>query len=164
MVNKVRLKTATTERGILDAYSVRHEVFVHEQHVPLVLEVDARDYLPTTTHFVGYFGSDRRRPVAAGRLLAAPSGKNESFWIGRVAVLPDLRGKGIGRDMILTMTDWVEASLEPDESADIFLDSQVSAVGFYAGLGFSLTDDREFMDAGIAHRRMFITVDARANL
>ena len=69
---------------------------------------------------------DGDRIVGAGRLLSDGVCYG---WIHDMAVLPDLRKQGIGRDI-------VEGLLEGNERQLIGLTSSFEAVGFYRRLGF----------------------------
>ena len=159
----VRFVQATTPEQLNAAVSVRHQVFVLEQEVPVVLEVDARDYLPTTRHVVGYaLTEDGEEPVAAGRLLETSTEGRRAFWIGRVAVNKDARGTGLGKRVMDTLVALARGELRHGESASVFLDAQVSAMGFYVRLGFQPTDDPVFTEAGMPHQRMVLELAGEA--
>ena len=131
-----------------DAVQLRITVFVDEQKVPFVLEVDARDFLPSTLHIAG---EDEDGIVSVGRVLEdAP----REYHIGRVAVSAHKRHLGHGRFLIETAHDMIAESLGENETATVTLDAQEQARGFYASLGYKETDRQRFFDAGIAHREM----------
>jgi GNAT superfamily N-acetyltransferase len=71
------------------ARAVREAVFVVEQKVPREIELDEHD--ATSRHVLARDGDGS--PIGTGRLL--PDGH-----IGRMAVLADWRGKGVGRAML----------------------------------------------------------------
>lgn len=121
-------------------YEIRKAVFVDEQNVPLELEMD--EYDSGATHFLL---SEGNTPLATARLLS----KNGLAKIGRVAVLKQARGRGLG----LAVMEAVLAEARRQGYAEAVLDSQVYAIPFYARLGFAAEGD-EFDDAGIPHRRM----------
>ena len=118
--------------------SVRRAVFIEEQNVPESIELDGKD--PDCRHVLACDSSGA--PVGTARI--DPTGK-----IGRMAVLPAYRGRGIGRQILLAAMDWGGAN----GIADFHLSSQVSAVGFYEKMGFETYGD-EFEEAGIQHIRM----------
>ena len=73
--------------------------------------------------------------------------------IGRVCVLQQARGKGIGADLIRAA---VARFRGVPGIAKVKLGAQVHALGFYAALGFVPVGD-EYLDAGIVHRDMVLT-------
>lgn len=118
--------------------AVRDPVFVLEQRVPEAIERDALD--PLCTHVLAR--DAQGRPVGTGRL--APDGK-----IGRMAVLADWRGRGVGRAMLRALVDRAAA----DGLGRVHLHAQVDAEAFYAAEGFLPTGER-FAEAGIQHQAM----------
>ncbi len=124
------------------AQALRIEVFVVEQGVPVELEWDEADEV--STHAVAY--DEAAQPVATGRLL--PDGH-----IGRMAVRKSARGRGIGAQVL-------HALLEEAKRLgyrELGLHAQTHAVNFYAQHGF-LSQGDEFMEAGIPHRMMTLTL------
>lgn len=120
------------------ATTVRHEVFVVEQRVPLEEELDSQD--AECLHAVVY-GPDGS-PVGTGRLL--PDGH-----IGRMAVRRPYRGKGVGALLLTRLVD--EARRRGH--LQVALAAQVHAQGFYAAHGF-VAEGPVFLDAGIDHVTM----------
>lgn len=121
--------------------AVRETVFILEQQVPEALEWDAYD--PVSVHVLATTVPDGRA-VGTARLL--PDGH-----IGRMAVLKERRGEGIGSAMLRCLIDKARQS----GIAEIKLNAQVAAKAFYAEFGFQETG-REFMEAGILHVKMFL--------
>lgn len=117
---------------------VREAVFVVEQAVPPDLEWDGKD--PECIHAIAE--SPECDVIGTGRLL--PHGK-----IGRMAVLANWRGQGIGTQILRVLID--EARIRGLE--EVYLHAQTSALDFYARHGFVAEGD-EFDEAGIAHRAM----------
>lgn len=135
------VKLVTTEDDRNRAFSLRKEVFVKEQGVPLSLELDEHD--ETAIHFIV---NDGDQTIAAARLreIEPKVGKVE-----RVCVLSDYRGKRLG---VLIM-DTVEKHANALDFKNLKLNAQSYAVPFYEKLNYSVTSP-EFMDAGIPHRAM----------
>ncbi|MGY3264743.1 putative GNAT family N-acyltransferase [Lysobacter sp. HA35] len=129
-----------------DLRAIRDVVFVQEQRVPVEIERDALD--AACTHVLARDGEGR--PIGTGRL--APSGK-----IGRMAVLGEWRGRGVGRAMLLRLLDAARAA----GLADVMLHAQVDAERFYAADGFLPVGER-FEEAGIVHQEMRRTIDRPA--
>lgn len=149
------VSAATTDADIIECMRIRHSVFVTEQEVPLVLEVDARDQLEATAHVIARL--DSGQVVGAGRMLP---NKEATFTIGRLAVLPAYRGRGIGRGLVAALVQTAHQSLPGDGGGLVYLDAQVHAIGFYSGLGFVPTKKPVFVEAGIDHQQMVATLEA----
>ena len=118
--------------------AVRERVFVAEQGVPLELEWDGLD--EQALHVIAC--TTGGEVVGTGRIL-------DDGHIGRMAVLKDWRGKGIGRRLLLQLLQIAQQHQQPT----VFLSAQLEALGFYEKLGFTANGE-VFMDAGIPHRRM----------
>lgn len=124
--------------------AVREEVFVREQRVPPEMEQDEDD--PRSMHVLA-----RARdgvPIGTGRL--APHGQ-----IGRIAVLPDWRGNGVGAALLRTLLDQARAR----GLREVHLHAQTDATDFYVKHGFAASGE-DFMEAGIPHRPMHLLLDA----
>lgn len=133
--------------GHVDALrAVRDVVFVEEQRVPADIERDALD--PLCAHVLAR--DPDGRPIGTGRL--APDGK-----IGRMAVLRDWRGRGVGLAMLRALV----AKAQDDGLAGVHLHAQVDAEGFYAAQGFLPAGER-FEEAGIQHQAMQRLLDRPA--
>jgi len=117
------------------ARPIRESVFVCEQNVPADLEWDEFD--ASSLHVVAR--NAEGLPIGTGRLL--PDGH-----IGRMAVLSDWRGQGVGGALFERLLQVAKSS----QISKIELHSQTHAVGFYARYGFVAEGD-EFMEAGIPH-------------
>ncbi len=120
-----------------DAARVRLAVFVAEQGFAEALEWDAHD--PVSLHVVAYADD---APIATGRLL--PDGR-----IGRMAVLRDWRGCGVGARLLEHLVS--RAAARGD--TQVVLSAQVRAIGFYERYGFRATGPVHD-DEGVPHRRM----------
>jgi predicted GNAT family N-acyltransferase len=120
------------------AREVREAVFVEEQKVPLDMEIDEHD--ATSRHVIARDGDGGA--IGTGRLLP-------DSHIGRMAVLADWRGKGVGRALLERLLE--EARLHGH--AHLALHAQTQASGFYRRFGF-VEEGPEFMEAGIPHRTM----------
>lgn len=118
---------------------IRRTVFIEEQHVPEELEWDGED--AQAIHLLARSGEE---PVATARLL-------RNGHIGRMAVLPVWRGQGIGMAMLKQLLDIARQR----QLTRVYLNAQLSAVDFYARVGF-IVEGETFMDAGIAHKRMVL--------
>lgn len=137
---------ATTPALLQHHHRVRREVFIDEQGVTEDEEWDGRDELPGTLRAVGLLDDE---VVAAGRLLDLDG---EVVHVGRVAVLADHRGTGLGREL---MRGLERLALEAtDGPLRLVLDAQQYAQGFYESLGYARTPREPFLDARIPHVEM----------
>lgn len=132
------VKPIDYETGLPELRAVRETVFVQEQNVPLEEEWDALD--PQCLHVIAR--DDAGRPIGTGRLT--PEHK-----VGRMAVLREWRGKGVGDAMLLAL---IEVARQRGWR-ELALNSQVSASAFYTRHGFVPYGDR-FWEAGIEHQAM----------
>ncbi|GAB3381254.1 GNAT family N-acetyltransferase [Spongiibacter taiwanensis] len=128
-----------THRDVLT--DIRYRVFVEEQAVPEELELDEFDV--SARHWLI---AEHDQPVGTLRLL-------DNNSIGRMAVLAEHRGKGIGRRLLQACID---AATRDGRSA-LTLSAQCHAIGFYQTLGF-VAEGEVFMDAGIPHRQMTLVL------
>ena len=120
------------------AMSVREPVFVVEQGVPPEIELDEWDQRSDHALALAPDG----RVVGTGRLL--PDGH-----VGRMAVLRDWRGKGVGGAILAALIE--RAAVRG--MTRVVLNAQTHAVPFYARYGFAVSGD-EFMEADIPHVAM----------
>ncbi|MCO4856221.1 GNAT family N-acetyltransferase [Herbaspirillum sp. WGmk3] len=137
----MKITTGSWEQLRAQAQPIRFEVFVDEQKVPAEIELDEMD--PHCVHAVAYDDADQ--PLATGRLL--PDGH-----IGRMAVRKAGRGQGVGGAVLQALI----AAARARGDAEVILNAQVHAEGFYQRHGFA-REGEQFMEAGIPH----ITMRAR---
>ncbi len=119
-------------------YAVRRRVFVEEQRVPEELEQDEFD--ASCWHVIARDNQDR--PIGTARLL-------RDGHIGRVAVVPEWRGRGLGKALMESAL----AIAKEKGFLEVQLHAQTQALDFYENLGFEIVGE-EFMEAGIPHRRV----------
>ena len=124
------------------ARTVREEVFVQEQQIPIEMEQDESD--KTALHVL--IRNRLGLPVATGRLLQPTPGMGQ---IGRLAVNRVLRGSHLGRAALQALM--TAAAHRGD--FEVMLHAQSSAQGFYAAQGF-VPRGEPFMEAGITHTEM----------
>ncbi len=137
--------------GDLDAcLALRRRVFIEEQGVSPEEEVDGLD--PTATHLLAT--APDGRPLGTARLLDL----GETGKIGRVCVLPEARGTGLGAALIRAAV--AEFRARPTIRR-VKLGAQTHALGFYEQLGFQAYGP-EYLDAGIPHRDMVLALDGQS--
>jgi predicted GNAT family N-acyltransferase len=122
------------------AWELRRVVFIEEQHVPEELELDEDD--ARAFHALALDGST---PVGCGRMVA----DGDHVKIGRMAVLRELRGLGIGRLVLRFLMD----AARKQGYRKAVLHAQLTAEGFYLKNGY-IPIGEVFEEAGIAHRLM----------
>jgi predicted GNAT family N-acyltransferase len=143
-------------------HAVREAVFVREQGVPAELEQDPAD--PHCLHVLARDSAGH--PIGAARLVppfvsaggcvgehtdpaTVPMSADRLPRIGRMAVLAEWRGRGVGEAMLDALTALARERGWPE----LALHAQASAVGFYARLGY-LPHGVRFTEAGIEHQAM----------
>src|SRR6056297_1437358 len=134
------LSIALTE-DLETCFALRRAVFIDEQGVSEAEEMDGRD---GEAHHI--LATLEGTPVGCARILF----KGETGKIGRVCVLREGRGKGIGAALVQACVDHI-ATLPGLTRAE--LGAQTHAIEFYEALGFAAYGP-EYDDAGIPHRDM----------
>lgn len=119
------------------ASDIRRRVFIEEQQVSQEEEWDGRD--DACLHFLA-----QRGDTALGTARLLPDGH-----IGRVAVLQEARGMGVGAALMQAAI----AAAQHQGHPAVELTAQTHALAFYERLGFTAFGD-VFLDAGIPHRSM----------
>ncbi|MEI7842706.1 MAG: GNAT family N-acetyltransferase [Gallionellaceae bacterium] len=118
--------------------AVREAVFIREQGVPVELEWDGMD---ETSHHVLALSSTGQA-IGCGRILP-------NAHIGRIAVMPEWRGKKVGTAILEGLLAYASSRHYPE----VDLDAQVQALPFYRNFGF-IEEGEDFLDAGIPHRKI----------
>jgi predicted GNAT family N-acyltransferase len=122
--------------------AVREPVFVIEQKVPLAMEWDALD--PNCHHVLAL--DQQNNPIGTGRLTP-------EHTIGRMAVLSNWRGRGVGDALLTRLINKARQLGWPS----ISLHAQHKAVGFYQKHGFGAHGEL-YEEAGIWHQSMTLSL------
>ena len=125
------------------AYSVRIQGMDRQYHISLREEFDEHDGAGCKYIVL----ADAGYPIATCRFYEL---NKQSVMIGRVVVLPEYRGKELGRRVIAEAEKWIEEL----DYTDISPDSRVVAVGFYEKLGYSTVDNKIIQSWKFDCRRM----------
>lgn len=133
------------------AFSIRRKVFVEEQRVDAREEYD--EFEESSSHFLA-FADDI--PCGTARWRRTSNGVK----LERFAVLPDCRGKGVGKTLVQAVLDDV-FSQQPEPIERIYLHAQVTAMPLYASFGF-VPIGPMFEEAGIQHYKMVLPGSAYA--
>lgn len=122
--------------------AVREVVFVQEQQVPLYIEWDDMD--ASAQHLLVHLASDvnLKTPIGCARLLQI----NDVAKIGRMAVLKEYRGLGIG----MAILQKAIAIHQAQHFDTIKLSAQMHAIDFYQRAGFEVIS-APYQDANIVH-------------
>lgn len=136
--------TIAPTRDIALCRQLRRVVFIEEQGVPEADELDDQD--EAAIHLLA---EDGGKALGSARLLI----QGETGKIGRVCVLAEARGRGIGAALIrAAVEEFRQMGLKRAK-----LGAQVHALGFYEALGFEAFGP-VYQDAGIAHRDMALAL------
>lgn len=132
------IEPASWNADLADLRAVREQVFLIEQQIPPEEEWDALD--AKSRHVLA---RDRDgKPIGTGRLTP-------EHMIGRMAVLAEWRGNGVGTAIMRVLLEQARAL----HYRAIELHAQSHAIAFYTALGFEAYGE-EFDECAIAHRMM----------
>ena len=107
------------------AYYVRIQAMAKEHHISLQKEIDCHD--GSFCHYILIL--DGISPVATCRWFEA---NPKTAEIGRVVVLPEYRGQGMGRMAVSAAEPWIQEN----GYGKIILSSRDTAAAFYEKLGY----------------------------
>lgn len=139
-----------TESDWQAARVIRQRVFVEEQACPPEEEWDVWDEPAsrgTACHHL--LGTEHGEPVAVARWRPVEFGGEPAAKLERFAVVPERRGRGLGRTII-------EAAIREAEAAGfgtLVLHAQAHLEGLYGSYGFERVGGT-FDEAGIPHVKM----------
>lgn len=128
-------------QDIATCLALRRTVFIDEQGVSEAEEVDGQD--ANALHLLARLDD---HPVGTARLLTF----EDTVKIGRVCVLQDQRGTGLGAELIRAS---VRFASDLPNVRRVKLGAQLHALAFYEKLGFTAFGP-VYDDAGIDHRDM----------
>ena len=111
------------------AFYVRIQGMGRAHHIPLEAEFDEHDGDETSYILI----TDEGFPIATCRFYDLGEG---AAMIGRVVVLPEYRGRGLGRKVVLEAEKWL-SDLGFEKAV---VESRDVAVDFYKKLGYHVTD------------------------
>ena len=126
---------------------IRIKVFILEQKVPEELEWD--EYDETAWHAVA---KSNHQVIGTGRLIINQSNQSTAK-IGRMAIDPEFRGKGIGMEVLKALIN----KGKEKGAQEFILHAQTHAIAFYARQGFEPYGPI-FDEAGIPHVEMHLYV------
>ena len=140
---------------------IREQVFIQEQNVPAELEWDGLDeeayHVLAEVNSIDEALASKRYPIGTARIII----NNKQAHIGRMAVLPEWRGKGVGSKILQCCIDECKKPFSKKNIETIVLNAQLYVTEFYQKAGFKITSE-EFLDAGIPHKQMTLFLQAPA--
>lgn len=142
IAENITVRQADWSQDATTLRKLREAVFIIEQQVPVALEWDGMD--AQCLHVLAQIDGV---PAGTGRLL--PDGH-----IGRMAVLREFRGRGVGSAMLLQLVELARAA----GMRLLILNAQTHATAFYQRYGFA-AEGETFLEAGISHVRMTRSLD-----
>ena len=119
---------------------IREKVFIKEQKVTPQLEWDGID--EKAIHFLVY---KDEKAIGCARALVIEN----HMQLGRMAILKEYRGEGIGSNLI----EKAVTTAKLNQLSSIYISAQCHAIDFYKKFGFKVTSDI-YLDAEIPHRDM----------
>jgi len=134
-LHHVKITAVHWQQAEADLRTIRTQVFIYEQGVPIDLEWDGLD--ETAQHLLAV--NDANEPVACARLLNNGS-------IGRMAVLKAWRGQGVGFALLkMAINMHTQQGVQT-----MMLPAQIHAIAFYEKAGFVVCS-AQYLDANILH-------------
>jgi ElaA protein len=129
--------------ALYDALALRCRVFIVEQGP--YQDPDGLD-----RHAWHLLGRDHDDALVAYLRLVDPGRKYQEPSIGRVVVVPEMRGRALGRDL---MREGIARCATAWPHHAIRISAQARLERFYRSLGFELVGD-EYLEDGIPHVEM----------
>ncbi|HBN10100.1 MAG TPA: N-acetyltransferase [Cyanobacteria bacterium UBA8530] len=130
-----------TDPLLSEALAVRQEVFIEEQGIDPLIELDDYDYI--AWHILAREGG---RAIATARLVTLDA---TTAKIGRVAVLKQYRERGLASQLLAMLIEYCVR----EGFSKVVLDAQLSALRLYEKQGFQAVGP-VFLEAEIPHQRM----------
>ncbi len=116
---------------------IRNTVFTNEQYIDSEIDFDGQD-----DHCIHVLIVKNGEYIGTGRMLS-------DGHIGRLAILKEYRGQGLGAEMVQSLMDKAKS----ENMKRVYLGAQKHAIGFYGKLGFSVYGE-PFIEVNIEHSHM----------
>lgn len=141
---RMQIRPVNSDEEWKHARHIRTRVFVDEQACPPDLEWDNHE--EESRHLVGYVDGEA---VSVARWRTVRVHERAAAKLERIAVLPDYRGRGLGRSMVAFLIDDARRA-----GFDAFvLHAQKHLEAFYRAFDFE-REGGTFEEAGIEHVKM----------
>ncbi len=135
----LNFKITKGKNDFKDIEFIRQTVFIDEQKF-----IDEFDDIDNTAYHVVGYKSDK--PIVCARFFR--DGNNE-YYIGRIAVLKEFRGKGLGSEIV----EFCENEIKKLGEKSVSLSAQLRASDFYKKMNFNTTGE-VYMDEHVEHIKM----------
>jgi predicted GNAT family N-acyltransferase len=140
MKNNLKIEIVKWIDGLSQLKNIREKVFIQEQKVTSQLEWDGMD--EKAIHFLVF---NDKAAIGCARAIVI----KDHMQLGRMAVLKEYRGQGIGSALI----EKAMTTAKLNQLSAIYISAQCHAIDFYKKFGFEVTSDI-YLDAEIPHRDM----------
>ena len=140
MKNNLKIEIVKWIDGLSQLKNIREKVFIQEQKVRPQLEWDGMD--EKAIHFLVF---NDKAAIGCARAIVI----KDHMQLGRMAVLKEYRGQGIGSALI----EKAMTTAKLNQLSAIYISAQCHAIDFYKKFGFEVTSDI-YLDAEIPHRDM----------
>ena len=140
MKNNLKIEIVKWIDGLSQLKNIREKVFIQEQKVTPQLEWDGMD--EKAIHFLVF---NDKAAIGCARAIVI----KDHMQLGRMAVLKEYRGQGIGSALI----EKAMTTAKRNQLSAIYISAQCHAIDFYKKFGFEVTSDI-YLDAEIPHRDM----------
>ncbi len=140
----MEIKKATTQYEFFSLMQIRVKVFMAEQNVDPLIEVDEED--KTCDH---YIVKEEDAIIATCRVI-----HHDGVWhLGRIAVSKEYRKQQYGSKLIQYIIDLAKQN----QVTTLELGAQLHAIPFYESLGFHSVGEM-FVEANIEHKMMELVI------
>ena len=140
MKNNLKIEIVQWIDGLSQLKNIREKVFIQEQKVTPQLEWDGMD--EKAIHFLVF---NDKAAIGCARAIVI----KDHMQLGRMAVLKEYRGQGIGSALL----EKAMTIAKLNQLSAIYISAQCHAIDFYKKFGFEVKSDI-YLDAEIPHRDM----------
>ena len=140
MENNLKIEIVKWIDSLSQLKNIREKVFIQEQKVTPQLEWDGMD--EKAIHFLVF---NDKAAIGCARAIVI----KDHMQLGRMAVLKEYRGQGIGSALL----EKAMTIAKLNQLSAIYISAQCHAINFYKKFGFEVKSDI-YLDAEIPHRDM----------
>ena len=148
--NVLKIKLVNTKKELEQVLRIREIVFIKDQRVAKSRERDSFD--DDAKHVIVTYNA---KPIGCARMRFV----HNKAKLERIALLKEYRGKGFGKQIMEYLIKYCKRK-NPQE---IVMYAQYYLKNFYNKCGFK-ERGRIFMDVGIRHIEMFMTLKNKKNI